>query len=49
MDIPHASEYWGIPNHIARRNRKSGAKKRKQRNIEAEHLAVQETSAVGRP
>jgi len=28
MDMSHASEYWGVPNPIARRNRKSGARYR---------------------
>ena len=36
MEMGTASEYWGVPNPIARRNMKSGAKKRKQEEIEAE-------------
>lgn len=44
MDISRASEFWGIPNPIARRDRKSGAKKRKQEDIEAERLAAQEVA-----
>lgn len=38
MDPSQASEYWAVPNPIGRRNKKSGAKKRKQREIET--LAV---------
>lgn len=33
MSIAEAASYWGIPNPIGQRDRKSGAKKRKQRNI----------------
>lgn len=40
MDISQAAKYWGIEVPIARRDRKSGAKKRKQVEIEAERLMV---------
>lgn len=35
LDMSKASSYWGIENPIAKRNRKSGSKKRKQEEIEA--------------
>lgn len=35
MSIAEAASYWGISNPIGQRNRKSGAKKRKQLEIEA--------------
>ena len=35
MDMSQASKFWGIANPIRRRDRKSGAKKRKQEEIEA--------------
>lgn len=35
MDMSKASKYWGIENPIAKRDRKSGSKKRKQEEIEA--------------
>ena len=35
LDMSKASKYWGIENPIAKRNRKSGNKKRKQEEIEA--------------
>jgi DNA (cytosine-5)-methyltransferase 1 len=35
MDMSQASEYWGIPVPIGRRDRKSGARKRTQAEIEA--------------
>jgi DNA (cytosine-5)-methyltransferase 1 len=35
MDMLSASKYWGVENPIAKRNRKSGNKKRKQIEIEA--------------
>ena len=38
MDMSKAARYWGVPNPISRRDRKSGAKKRKQFDIEAERL-----------
>lgn len=34
MGMAEASAYWGVPNPINRRDRKSGAKKRKQRDID---------------
>jgi DNA (cytosine-5)-methyltransferase 1 len=40
MGMTEASEYWGIENPIGRRDRKSGARKRKQHEIEAERLAL---------
>jgi DNA (cytosine-5)-methyltransferase 1 len=36
MDMSQASRYWGVENPISRRDRKSGAKKRKQSEIELE-------------
>ncbi|CAM2010941.1 DNA cytosine methyltransferase [Acanthopleuribacter pedis] len=35
LDMKHAAKYWGVPVPIAGRNKKSGAKKRKQTEIEA--------------
>lgn len=35
MDMSQASAFWGVPVTIGRRDRKSGAKKRKQADIEA--------------
>ena len=35
MNMSEASEYWGVPVPIGRRDRKSGARKRKQEDIEA--------------
>lgn len=35
MDMTQASNYWGIEIPIGRRDRKSGARKRKQAEIEA--------------
>lgn len=40
MGVTEACQYWGIPNPIAKRDRKSGAKKRKQYEIEAERLGA---------
>jgi DNA (cytosine-5)-methyltransferase 1 len=37
LDMREAAEYWGIDVPIARRDRKSGAHKRKQREIEEDH------------
>lgn len=37
MSTTEASTYWGIPNPICQRDRKSGTKKRKQGEIEAEY------------
>jgi DNA (cytosine-5)-methyltransferase 1 len=34
MDLSQASSFWGVPNPIGRRDKKSGAKKRKQAEIE---------------
>lgn len=39
MDMSSASKYWGVENPIAKRNRKSGIKKRKQSEIEAQRNA----------
>lgn len=36
MDITQASEYWNIERPVGKRDRKSGAKKRRQHEIEAE-------------
>ena len=41
MSLSQASKFWGVPNPIGRRDRKSGARKRKQVDIEAERLASQ--------
>ncbi len=38
MDTSHAAAYWGVPNPIGKRDRKSGARKRKQEEIEVERL-----------
>ena len=38
MDLTQASNYWSVANPISRRNQKSGARKRKQEDIEAERL-----------
>lgn len=38
MNVSQASEYWGVANPIGRRDKKSGARKRKQHEIEAERL-----------
>lgn len=45
LDMSQASKYWNIPVPIGKRNRKSGAKKRKQEEIEAERLAQQKELA----
>lgn len=39
LDLSQASEYWDVANPISRRDKKSGAKKRKQRDIEAAMFA----------
>ena len=44
MDITQASTFWGIENPIGRRNKKSGAKKRKQADIEAERIGAKQTA-----
>ncbi len=41
MDMSQASAHWGIPAPIGKRDRKSGAKKRKQSEIEAERATPQ--------
>ncbi len=40
MDMSLASAYWGVETPIGKRDRKSGARKRKQDEIEAERQAV---------
>lgn len=35
MDLTEAARYWGVPNPIGKRNKKSGARKRTQLEIEA--------------
>ena len=40
MDMSEASAYFGVEVPIGKRDRKSGAKKRKQLEIEAESLTV---------
>lgn len=40
MDMSQAARYWDVPVPIARRDRKSGAKKRKQKDIESQRLAM---------
>jgi len=39
MGMSEASEYWGVDNPIAKRNLKSGTKKRSQLEVEASRLA----------
>lgn len=51
LDMSEASQYWGIPSPIGRRDQKSGIKKRKQHEIEAlrleaEALRIAETSDI---
>jgi DNA (cytosine-5)-methyltransferase 1 len=46
MDMSAASEYFGVDNPIARRDRKSGARKRKQHDIEAARRVEQGEFAV---
>jgi DNA (cytosine-5)-methyltransferase 1 len=36
FDMAQATQYWGVERPIAQRNMKSGAKKRRQEEIEAE-------------
>ncbi|WP_313008935.1 DNA cytosine methyltransferase [Stutzerimonas nitrititolerans] len=43
MGMTEASQYWGIQSPIAKRDRKSGIKKRKQHEVEASRLALIET------
>lgn len=45
MDMTQAAEYWNVPVPIGRRNRKSGAKKRNQREMEAS-CSKPDTSAL---
>jgi DNA (cytosine-5)-methyltransferase 1 len=40
LDMSQASEYWGVPNPIGKRNMRSGIRKRSQADIEAERLTV---------
>lgn len=40
LDMTEASRFWGVPNPIGRRDRKSGTKKRRQVDIEALRLAA---------
>ena len=40
MDMSQASAFWGIETPIGRRDRKSGARKRRQEDIEAERLVA---------
>ena len=47
MDMTEAAKYWGIPVPIGRRNMKSGAKKRKQEEIEAMRLSNQMELSYG--
>ena len=47
MGLSEASHYWGIDRPIGRRDRKSGAKKRKQIDIERARLSVLEESIRG--
>jgi len=42
MGMAEASHYWGVERQIGRRDRKSGAKKRKQLEIERERVALSE-------
>ena len=39
MDMTEACKYWGVPNPIGNRDRKSAQRKRKQVDIERERLA----------
>lgn len=39
LTLSQACDYWGVPNPISKRNMKSGAKKRKQKDIELERAA----------
>ncbi len=40
MDVREASQYWGIQRPIGKRDRKSGARKRSQSEIEAQRLTL---------
>jgi DNA (cytosine-5)-methyltransferase 1 len=43
MVMAEAAQYWGIPNPIGKRDRASGAKKRKQEDIERLLLSIEAT------
>lgn len=45
MDMSQASQYWNVPVPIGRRDRKSGAKKRTQAEIEAARIAQEKQVA----
>lgn len=47
MDMSKAANYWGIPISIGRRDRKSGAKKRKQEEIESQRLLAVGAKSYG--
>lgn len=47
MDMSQAANYWGVPVPIGRRDRKSGAKKRKQEEIEIQRLATVGAKSYG--
>lgn len=47
MDMSQAANYWGVPVPIGRRDRKSGAKKRKQEEIEVQRLAAAGAKSYG--
>jgi len=40
MDLSTASRYWNVERPTSRRDQRSGAKKRKQSDIEAERIAA---------
>jgi DNA (cytosine-5)-methyltransferase 1 len=40
LDMKGASEFWGVENPIGKRDKKSGARKRKQVDIERERLSM---------
>jgi DNA (cytosine-5)-methyltransferase 1 len=40
MDLSQASKYWEVERPVSRRNQRSGARKRKQVDIEAERIAA---------
>lgn len=43
MVMSEAAQYWGVPNPIGKRDRHSGAKKRKQEDIERLFLSIEAT------
>jgi DNA (cytosine-5)-methyltransferase 1 len=47
IGMAQASAYWGIPVPIGRRDRKSGAKKRKQEEIEMQRIAAAGAKSYG--